>query len=303
MNVVIVLQNPPLLRLAGFVGEKHIQHPQNAVVVLAARPAQAEQNDGQQIVIPNYLGGLAHQMLLHHAVPGDGILPALWRVHADPDGVDLLDLFVMGTGELPAVLGGNHAAAIVYAAFDQRISGVEIVLRLDVDDQADGLPGAGDDGAEADVVGHRPLVYRFVLGVHPVDDRAALVGQHRDGGYLGLALDVLLLDLAHRAVLILRQAGFHDPRQDCFLGQNTLAGRVVAHAVVRGVQALGDCRLPVHRPHLLSLYSITVYASRPLVFPGARVAMRSVLIKPLDTDVTSDAILEIAETRKRRGKL
>ena len=54
----------------------------------------------------------------------------------------------MGAGELPAILGRNHPAAVVYAPLYQRIAGIKIVLRLYVDNEGELLPGAGDDGAE-----------------------------------------------------------------------------------------------------------------------------------------------------------
>ena len=41
----------------------------------------------------------------------------------------------MGASELPAILGRNHSAAIVYAPLYQRIAGVKIVLGLHVDDE------------------------------------------------------------------------------------------------------------------------------------------------------------------------
>ncbi len=50
---------------------------------------------------------------------------------------DRSNLLVVGAGELPAVLGRDHAATIVYAARDQRVAGVKIILCLDVDDNAD----------------------------------------------------------------------------------------------------------------------------------------------------------------------
>jgi len=62
----------------------------------------------------------------------------------------------VGTGELPTVLGGNHAATIVYAACNQGIAGVEIVLQFDVDDNGDLFLGTGKGGPGA---GAKQAVY------------------------------------------------------------------------------------------------------------------------------------------------
>ena len=42
-----------LFRFANLVGKQHVQHSQNAVVVLSLRSAKAEHDDGQRIVIPD----------------------------------------------------------------------------------------------------------------------------------------------------------------------------------------------------------------------------------------------------------
>ena len=108
----------------------------------------------------------------------------------------------MGAGELPAILGRNHPATVVYAPLYQRIAGVKIVLRFHVDDEGDLFPGAGDDGPETNVIGDCPLTHRFVLSVHAADDCATLVRQHRDSGHLGLALYVLHGNVVNIAVFI-----------------------------------------------------------------------------------------------------
>jgi hypothetical protein len=106
-------------------------------------------------------------------------------------------------------------------------------------------------------------MYRFVLGVHAADDCPALVRQHRDGGHLGLALYVFLGNVVDVALFVFFQAGLHNPRQNCLFGQDTLAGGIIARAVIRDVQPLGDCRFRIHRPHLLSLHFTTAPVKRP----------------------------------------
>ena len=86
----------------------------------------------------------------------------------------------MRAGELPAILGGYDAAAIVYAPRDNRITGVEIILRFYIDNQADLLLRSGDDRTKPDIIGDASLPYRFILCVHTADDTAALVRQHGD---------------------------------------------------------------------------------------------------------------------------
>ena len=184
-------------------------------------------------------------MFLHQPIPGDGILPILRRFHANPDGIDLFNLLVVGAGKFTAILGRNHPAAIVYAPLDQRIAGVEIVLRLHVDDEGNLLAGAGGYGSEPDVIGDRPLTHRFVLGVHSADDCAVLVRQNWDGGHLGLALYVLLGNVTDSALFVFFQAGLHDPRQDRLFRQDALAGCIIARAVIRDVQPLSRCSLYV----------------------------------------------------------
>lgn len=143
----------------------------------------------------------------------------------------------MGASELPAVLGRNHAATVVYATLYQRIAGVKIVLGLHVDDEGNLFLGVGNDGAEANVIGDCPLAHRFVLGVHAADDCATLVRQHRDGGHLGLALNVLLGNIIDIAILVFFQAGLHNPRQDCLFRQDTLTGGIITRAVICDVQS------------------------------------------------------------------
>ena len=48
--------------------------------------------------------------------------------------------------------------------------------------------------------------------------------------------------------------------------QNAFTGRVVARAVIRGVEPLGDCRFSDHHSHLLSFHFTTVLRLRPLLF-------------------------------------
>ena len=176
----------------------------------------------------------------------------------------------MGARKLPAILGGDHAAAIVYAPLCQGIPRIEIVLGFHVHNQANQLPGVRSNGAETDIVSDRSLVNGFVLRIQAADDASFLVRQHRNAGHLGLALDVLLLDIAHRAVPVLRQTGFHDPGQNCFFGEDSLAGRIVARAVICAMQALGHCGFLVHGSSPSLLHSITGLRSRPLFFrtPG-----------------------------------
>ena len=92
-------------------------------------------------------------LLLGQMIPGDGILPPSRRIHADPAGVNLLELLVMGTRKLPAMLRGDYAAA--YAPLRQGIPRIKIALGPHVYDQADRLPGAGSNGAELDIVSGR----------------------------------------------------------------------------------------------------------------------------------------------------
>ena len=172
----------------------------------------------------------------------------------------------MGASELPAVLGRNHAATVVYATLYQRIAGVKIVLGLHVDDEGNLFLGVGNDGAEANVIGDCPLAHRFVLGVHAADDCATLVRQHRDGGHLGLALNVLLGNIIDIAILVFFQAGLHNPRQDCLFRQDTLTGGIITRAVICDVQSLGDYRFELHHPHLFSFHSTTALPARPLLF-------------------------------------
>lgn len=108
-------------------------------------------------------------MFLCQPIPGDDISSAFWRVHADPDEIDLFGFLIVGTGELPAILSGDHAVAIVYAAFGQRIAGIKIILGFDVYNQANRFPRARGDGAEADIVGDCPLMDQLVRSIQTAD--------------------------------------------------------------------------------------------------------------------------------------
>ena len=83
---------------------------------------------------------------------------------------------------------------------------------------------------------------------------------------MGLALYVLLGSVIDIALFLFFQTGLYNPRQDCLFRQNMLAGGIITSAVIRNVQPLGDCRFPVHRPHLLSFHSATALLERPLLF-------------------------------------
>ena len=63
----------------------------------------------------------------------DCILPAFRQIQANPDGIDLLDLLVVGVDKVPVALAGNHPAAIIDSPFQQRITGIEFSLGFYID--------------------------------------------------------------------------------------------------------------------------------------------------------------------------
>ena len=98
-------------------------------------------------------------MFPRQTIPADGVPPALWRVHTNPDGIDLLDFLVVRANEFPATLGRNHPATVIYATLDQRIAGIKIILRLHINDKADFFPGTRDNSTETNVIGDGPLMH------------------------------------------------------------------------------------------------------------------------------------------------
>lgn len=133
-------------------------------------------------------------------MPGNDIFPVLWRGHSDPGGSNSI---------CPALSGDTQD-----------------VLALDVYAQANRFPGIGGDGTEAEIIGDRSLVDGFVLCIQATNDTSFFIQQHRNAGPLGLSHNMLFLDVPHLAVLILRQTGFHNSRQDRFFGKALFTGHV-----------------------------------------------------------------------------
>ena len=224
----------------GFVGEQHIQQFQYVVITFAAWAAQTEHQDRYQVIILDRFLHLAHQMLFHKPVAGDGVLPLLVWGHGNPNAVDLLDVLVVGLGELCPVLGGNHSAAIVYPALHQRITGFEYILGFYIDNEPNIFPGYRCNRSKPDIIGDCTLCEGGVLAVHAVNlaDGMALVGRNGDFANLRLALNVPLRNLLHVTVLVFLQAALHNPSQNHFLRQQPLAGGVILGLAVRCAESL-----------------------------------------------------------------
>ena len=77
-----------------------------------------------------------------------------------------------------------------------------------------------------EIIGDRSLVDGFVLCIQATNDTSFFIQQHRNAGPLGLSHNMLFLDVPHLAVLILRQTGFHNSRQDRFFGKALFTGHV-----------------------------------------------------------------------------
>lgn len=165
--------------------------------------------------------GRSHQILFGNAVASNGISSLFGWIRADPDTVDLFNIFVVGADEFSSVLGGNHSAAVVDSSLDQRIAGIEIVLRLHVDDKLRRTAGDGDRRFEANIVSHPPFCGSHIFTGDSPDQRRRFLLKYgrmdRHSGDLKLIIDVFPGNFFYRIVPEFFQAVFQDPGQYNFL--------------------------------------------------------------------------------------
>ncbi len=121
------------------VEQNQVQHSQQPFELGVLLRPQTDENRRQEVVVLPRCLRLADEIFLMHAVACDGIGPFLRRHRTDPDGVDFLYLLIVRLGKDGAVLAGYHPAAVVNGPLEQRVARMEVVLRLDVDDEPDGL--------------------------------------------------------------------------------------------------------------------------------------------------------------------
>ena len=216
--------------------------------MFALRFSQADHGDVHQVVVPDRLCHMAHQVPLLEGVAGDGIFPLLRRPGANPDGIYLLNFPVVGLGEHGPVLGRQHPPTVVNGPLHQGIAGVVLALGLDVDDEADFPVLPRGYGGKTHVVDHPLFCGGGALGGHALNlGRVGLVRMETHLAHLGVGLNIAY-DLGNGAVLVFRHAGLHDVGQDLFVGQHVLEDGVLAGAPVHPGNAA--CNLRFHGRHL-----------------------------------------------------
>ena len=79
------------------------------------------------------------------------------RLEAEPDGVNLADAAVVAFLEIAVLLRGHQPASVKLDAFHQGVSGRDVLLRFDVDDEFDEFAILGQPRIEEDVEIDRPF--------------------------------------------------------------------------------------------------------------------------------------------------
>ena len=264
-DLKIFFQSPAFLFRAGFVREQYVQQIQRAALGIIPRFPKTEHNRRQQIVVGLLLLRAADEAFLRDAVPGNGIFSVFRRVHADPNGVYLLNLLIMAFRKLRAVLGGDQPAAVVQRTLDQGITGIKIVLRLHIHNQADKLPRDGGGRRKADVIGNGSFPQGSVLAAHTVNSGNFIL-RYRFLPHLGRPFNILLGNLVYAALPVFFQAAFHNPGQNDFFGQQALAhGVITGLLLLYAVQLLCQSAFCVHPPHLPLSLPAAPHRSRRLL--------------------------------------
>lgn len=202
-------------------GEQDVQQLQHVGDLTAEGPPQTDYDGSHKIVVSGIFLGRSHQILFGNAVAGNGISSLFGWIRADPDTVDLFNIFVVGADEFSSVLGRNHSAAVVDSSLDQRIAGIEIVLRLHVDDKLRRTAGDGDRRFEANIVSHPPFCGSHIFTGDSPDQRRRFLLKYgrmdRHSGDLKMIVDVFPGNFFYRIVPEFFQAVFQDPGQYNFL--------------------------------------------------------------------------------------
>ena len=192
-------------------------------------------------------------MFLCQLVTGNIVLPFFRWHRTDPDGIDLLDFFVMGFHENRTILTGNHAAAIVYGPLQQGISRIEVVLRFQVDDKLNHLSITGSYGMEPDIIINRSFRSGFVFCLLALDARRNSFRFHRNAADARFALDLALRNILQITILEFFCAGLQDMGHNAPLRKNLLARLVIRFLLRFGLL----CRIghDVTPPDSLLLYN------------------------------------------------
>ena len=169
---------------------------------------------------------IAQDIALTDRIGRDRTLPLLVGTDADPNGVYLLHPCIVRVGEFCLHLCRDHPAAIVDAARHQAITGFEVVLRLNIDDEFCLLILMPGLGFEADVIANRPLIAGGILIRHTGDLFGhILAGQifvHRHCADLRLAFDTAY-NVGDGILAEFRRTIAQDPCKDLLVGQECLA--------------------------------------------------------------------------------
>ena len=91
-------------------------------------------------------------MLWFHGEHGDGILFLFWRIQANPNGINLLELAVIRAGKHGSLLPGKHPSRIVGGSFRQRVARIPLILAFHIDDDLAILLSSGGISREQNII-------------------------------------------------------------------------------------------------------------------------------------------------------
>ena len=115
--------------------------------------AETYDDSSDQIIIFLFLLYVTYYILLLQRIIVNCIFPVLRGVYADKNAVDFFDFLIVGVCKFSPILGRNHSAAIVDAAFYKRIAGIEVLLSFYIDNELDQFPRGWCNCMKTDIIG------------------------------------------------------------------------------------------------------------------------------------------------------
>ena len=143
-------------------------------------------------------------------------MPLFCGIGANPNGVNLSQLFIMFFGKYRTVLLRDHPCTIVKTSRNQRIPGTVIQLNLQIYYKLQGLITSRYARFEADVIIHGLFLDGVGLGVESVYPLVSvkpflsvgLILMHRPLGYFRFPLKAMIHNKRNTVLRKLLRAGF-----------------------------------------------------------------------------------------------
>ena len=155
------------------------------------------------------------------------------------------------------------------ARLSKGISCIIILLCLYIDDQTDQFLCSRSISIKSHIIGNCLLRLGGILCAQSSNNRACFIRSYRDNFHRGLALNIFFNDLLDCAILLFRQAAFHDPCRNIFLAQQPFTCRIALRVVSCSINRLCQGCLNFHAISPPDIkYCIIVYFKNPLYFSG-----------------------------------